>query len=201
MRFGTDKQPFTNLVTTKDTVWGRLKRGVDTRIRFVESHLAKNLAFQIRALRDREDWSQEQLAEKVGMNQNAISRLENPSYGKATLTTLKRLAAVFDVALVVRFVPYGQLVDWVSSTPRIDPGLSDTSLRVPSFSDELSAEESALPQKNTETPQRVVSIDKPREVDVLKGKGQSRPAQVQIDSNAEQKEGEKAYEAVSGSSR
>src|ERR1700688_3541786 len=153
-KFGTNKQQSTNLVS-KDSLWERLKRGADARTRFVESHLTKNLAFQIRALRDREDWSQGQLAEKVGMNQNAISRLENPSYGKATLTTLKRLAAAFDVALIVRFVPFGQLVDWASSTPRIDTGLSNFSLSPLSFQKELvsveerqpSAAESGYPEK------------------------------------------------------
>jgi transcriptional regulator with XRE-family HTH domain len=95
------------------------------------------LAFQIRSLRDREEWSQGQLAEKVGMNQNAISRLENPNYGKATITTLKRIAAAFDVGLVIRFVPFSQMVDWVSGTSHIDEGLSPDSLRVPSFDEEL----------------------------------------------------------------
>lgn len=88
-------------------------------------------------MRDRENWSQEELAERVGMNQNAISRLENPFYGKATLTTLKRLAAAFDVGLVVRFVPFGELVDWVSSTPRVNTGLSTEALSVPSFEAEI----------------------------------------------------------------
>lgn len=88
-------------------------------------------------MRDRENWSQEQLAERVGMNQNAISRLENPFYGKATLTTLKRLATAFDVGLVVRFVPFGELVDWVSSTPRVNAGLSTEGFNVPSFGAEI----------------------------------------------------------------
>jgi transcriptional regulator with XRE-family HTH domain len=103
---------------------------------FVDSNLAKNLAFQIRSMRDCKNWNQEQLADRVQMNQNAISRLENPFYGKPTLTTLKRIAAVFDVALMVRFVPFGQLVNWVSGTPFIDKGLSPESIAVPSFAEE-----------------------------------------------------------------
>lgn len=71
------------------------------------------------------------------MNQNAISRLENPNYGKPTITTLKRIATAFDVALVVRFVPISQLVDWVSGTPRIDLGLNPLALAVPSFDEEV----------------------------------------------------------------
>jgi len=91
-------------------------------------------------MRDHKQWSQGQLAEKVGMNQNAISRLENPNYGKATITTLKRIAAAFDVALVIRFVAFGQMVDWVSGTPYLDKGLSQESLRVPSFDTEMTPE-------------------------------------------------------------
>ena len=67
------------------------------------------------------------------MTQNAISRLESLHYGKATLTTLKRLAAAFDVALVVRFVPFSELVDWVSATPRLTNGLTTEAMAVPSF--------------------------------------------------------------------
>jgi len=68
------------------------------------------------------------------MNQNAISRLESPGYGKPTITTLKRLAAAMDVGLMVHFVPFSQMIDWVSGTPRLDRGLSTASLAVPTFS-------------------------------------------------------------------
>ena len=111
----------------------RLRKGKQKRSQFVDSHLAKGIAYQIRATRDRLDWSQERLAKETGMPQNAISRLESPEYGKPTLTTLKRIAAAFDVALVVRFVPFTELIDWVSGTPRTNPGLSSTSLGALSF--------------------------------------------------------------------
>jgi transcriptional regulator with XRE-family HTH domain len=117
----------------------RLKRGKEARTQFVSSHVDKGIAFQIRALRDKQDLSQEDLSRMVGMNQNAISRLESPQYGRPTITTLKRLAAAFDVALIVRFVPFSQLVDWVSGTPHLDWGLSSTSLRVPNFDEEAAA--------------------------------------------------------------
>ena len=128
-------QQSTDLISGKN-LWSRLRRGLEARTRFVESHLGKNLAFQIRILRDQAGWSQEELARRVGMNQNAISRLENPTYGKATLTTLKRIASAFDVALVVRFVSFGQLIDWVSGTSFLDKGLSSESLGVLNFARE-----------------------------------------------------------------
>jgi transcriptional regulator with XRE-family HTH domain len=114
----------------------RLSRGSSARAEFVSSHVDKTLAFQLRAIRDRQGLSQEKLAEMVDMNQNAISRLESEWYGKPTIRTLKRLAAALDVALVVRFVPFNQLVDWVSGTPFMDRGLSTSALAVPSFEEE-----------------------------------------------------------------
>jgi len=114
----------------------RLRRSRESRAAFVSSHVDKTVAFQLRAIRGKQGLSQEQLAEMVGMNQNAISRLESEWYGKSTIRTLKRLAAALDVALVVRFVPYSQLVDWVSGTPFEDTGLSTESLAVPNFDQE-----------------------------------------------------------------
>lgn len=79
------------------------------------------------------------MAEKIGSNQNAIYRAENPNYGKQTITTLKKIAAEFDVALVVRFVPFSELIDWASGTPRVNDGLNSEALDVPSFDAEEKA--------------------------------------------------------------
>jgi transcriptional regulator with XRE-family HTH domain len=127
-----------NLNSRKDLI-ARLRRGRKAREQFVESHLSKSIAHQIRATRDRLPWSQAQLAREAGMTQNAISRLESPGYGKPTITTLKRLAAAMDVGLVVHFVPFSQLIDWVSGTPRVDRGLTTESLAVPCFDAEEAA--------------------------------------------------------------
>jgi ribosome-binding protein aMBF1 (putative translation factor) len=118
---GEERRESTNF-TSRDGLVRRLERGPEARVRFVESQLSKGLAFQLRALRDREGWSQVELAERAGMTQNAISRLENPHYGRATLTTLKRLAATYDVGLIVAFVPFSKLVNRVSGTP---PGIDE----------------------------------------------------------------------------
>lgn len=124
-----------SLSSRRDLI-SRLRRGKAAREKFVESHLAKTTGSQIRAIRDRLGMSQQDLGSSVGMSQNAISRLESLHYGRATITTLKRLAAAFDVALVVRFVPFSELVDWASSTPRTSPGLSLEAIAVPSFGEE-----------------------------------------------------------------
>ena len=62
-------------------------------------------------MRDQRGWKQEDLASHAGMLQEAISRLEDPSYAKLTLKTLKKLASGFDVGLMVRFVSLDELVE------------------------------------------------------------------------------------------
>lgn len=114
----------------------RLNRGVDARARLVEAQINRGLAYQMRAMREARKWSQGDLAARVDMPQTAISRLESPSYGKPTITTLKRIARVYDVALDVRFVPFSQLIDRLSGTPRFDTGLSTESFDVPSYEEE-----------------------------------------------------------------
>jgi transcriptional regulator with XRE-family HTH domain len=79
------------------------------RERFVEAFIRQGIAFQIQMLRKREGWSQKKLGELTSKKANAITRLEDPSYGKFTVTTLLELAKAFDVALSVRFVPFSQL--------------------------------------------------------------------------------------------
>ena len=94
-------------------------------------------AAQIRAMREARHWSQEELAEKVGMGQARISLLENPNYENLSLNTLKRVANAFDVALVVRFAPFSKLLE------TLDSETSDT-LAVPSFVEEFGTEDDRM---------------------------------------------------------
>lgn len=93
---------------------------------FVASHINNGIPFQMRALREQRGWTQEKLAKIARKKQEAICRLENPNYGSFTLATLEEMASAFDVALMVRFVPFGELVEW-------DIKLSSGSLEVLSF--------------------------------------------------------------------
>lgn len=79
---------------------------------FAIEHIDTGVPFQIRALREQREWTQTDLSKRTGMAQETISRIEDPNYGKLTLKTLKRLASAFDVALMVRFVPFSELVEW-----------------------------------------------------------------------------------------
>jgi hypothetical protein len=90
------------------------------------------------------------MEELTGIKQQALSRLENPYYGKSTLTTLKRIAAAHDVGLLVEFVPFSELVNRVSGTPYIERGFSPETMNVPSFE-----EEEKLGTLTTATPTQV----------------------------------------------
>ena len=94
----------------------------------------KKLALQIRSLRG--DASQEEMEKRTGIKQQAISRLENPYYGKATLTTLKKIAAACDVGLIVEFVPYSELINRVSGTPYVEHGYRPENMNVSTFDEE-----------------------------------------------------------------
>ena len=102
---------------------------------FVEAYINNGIPFQIRTMRNTREMKQEDLGRLAGMKQEAICRLENPNYGSFTLKTLKDLASAFDVALMVKFVPFSELAKW-------DLNLSATSLDVPSYDEDYYFQES-----------------------------------------------------------
>lgn len=113
---------------------------------FVVSYIEQGIRFQIKAIREQQGLTQEDLARQAGMQQERISALENPNTSGLSLKTLKKLAAAFDVGLVVRFVPLGDLIEW-------DVNLSSKSLNVPRFEDdpyfkEKDEKETALSDSN-----------------------------------------------------
>jgi transcriptional regulator with XRE-family HTH domain len=87
---------------------------------FVEGHAKDTIAVQLRQLRKAKGWDQRDLANVLGNPklQPMISRYENPDYGKYSITTLLELAKALDVAVVVRFAPFSELVEWdLNATP------------------------------------------------------------------------------------
>jgi DNA-binding Xre family transcriptional regulator len=124
-----------NLISKKSLL-DRIRRSRQARARLVENNLSEGIAFQIRATRDKRNWTQIDLARESGMKQNNISRMESPDYGKHSVSSLKRIADALDVALMVRFVPFSQYIDWLSGMPHLDKGISPEALAVPSFADE-----------------------------------------------------------------
>jgi putative transcriptional regulator len=102
---------------------------------FVSSRVSNTLALQIRVMRQERGWSQAHLAELLGTSQNAVYRLESPQYGKPSITTLKRLASIFDVGLAVWFAPFSKLVDRAIH-------LTTDDILVPSFENDQGLHES-----------------------------------------------------------
>ena len=113
-------------------ILGKLKRLRKRAFReaYVRANIEQGIAHQIRLLRQARGWSQERLAQEIGATQqSAIARLEDPSYGRYNLSTLRKVASAFDVALFVRFVSYGKLLVETSD-------LSPDALTPESFEDE-----------------------------------------------------------------
>lgn len=75
------------------------------------SVLRTSIAAQIKAMRESRGWTQQELAKRMGTTQAQVSMLEKPSpRHPPTINTLLRVAAVFDVALLVRFERWGRAV-------------------------------------------------------------------------------------------
>src|SRR5712691_1014212 len=77
---------------------------------FVASNTRRGIAYQLRAMRLAINMSQGDIGKLASKPQNVISRLENPRYGKVSVQTLLELAEAFDVALLVKFVPFSRLL-------------------------------------------------------------------------------------------
>ncbi len=117
-----------NINRRKEKLIHRL-RDREHRDAFVSAQIDVGIPFQIRALREQRNETQAALSARTGMAQAWISKLENINYKGFSLKTLKKVASMFDVGLVIRFVPISQLVEW-------ELNLSNDSLLVPSFGDE-----------------------------------------------------------------
>jgi len=102
-------------VSTKSKLIQKLRKRKDYREAFVASQISTGIPFQIRALRKQLKWSQKDLAEATQMLQPRICAMEQAGYGDFTLNTLKTLASAFDVGLLVRFAPFGELVNWADN--------------------------------------------------------------------------------------
>ena len=125
---GTKRNMFDPIRTKIEQIWAKF-RNKRYREAFVAAELSTNVAAQISTMREERGWTQKQLADAAGMAQSRISLLEDPSYEKMSVTTLRRLASAFDVGLAVRFVPYSDILSW-----SVDTGPSH--LSVASFSDD-----------------------------------------------------------------
>ncbi len=90
----------------------RLKGSKKYRAAYVRAKAHANIPSQIRALRLRRGITQEDLAREAEMKQPRISAMERPGETQFNLETLIRLAAAFNVGLIVRFASYSEMLRW-----------------------------------------------------------------------------------------
>src|SRR5260370_12002318 len=93
----------------------RKLRNKDYREGFVSARVAAAVGAQISALRQKRGWNQQQLAEHAEMKQPRIALLEKGDYDAFSFTTLKRLAAVFGVAVRIDFLSFTEFLKWSES--------------------------------------------------------------------------------------
>ena len=96
---------------------------------YTEAQHSIEVPFQIRAIRKARGWTQAQLAKRCGIPQARISHIEQPGRDPLSLRTLYRLAAAFDVGLLVQFVPFSELV-------RREAAFDPETFSVPSFAED-----------------------------------------------------------------
>lgn len=96
---------------------------------FVVERVGQRAALQIRAMRKQRGWTQHELAQRIGTVQEVISKLEDPDYGKFTISTLLRLQSAFDCGLAVEFFPISTIVDWSLGNTYAD-------IAVPAYADD-----------------------------------------------------------------
>jgi transcriptional regulator with XRE-family HTH domain len=78
---------------------------------FVAEQIFSRLPLKIRSIREEQELTQRQLGELADMAQTWVSKLEDPNYGKLTISTLLKLASAFDVGLHIDFVPFSKVLD------------------------------------------------------------------------------------------
>jgi transcriptional regulator with XRE-family HTH domain len=88
---------------------------------YIKGKLGVLVPSQIRALRLKSDMpKQADLAKEVDMQQSRISIFETPGAANVTLETLAKLAAIFKVGLIVKFVPFSEMLHWENTFSQDD---------------------------------------------------------------------------------
>jgi transcriptional regulator with XRE-family HTH domain len=96
---------------------------------FMDELVNTYIATQIKILRNQNDMTQGQLAEKAGMRQERISVLENVNYSSWSLATLRDLGRAFDLVPFVSFEKFSTIL------PKLDNLRPESLERLPRMDD------------------------------------------------------------------
>jgi transcriptional regulator with XRE-family HTH domain len=153
---------------------------------FIAEQIFTRLPMKIRFLRDSQELTQKQLGDRAGIAQTWVSKLEDPNYGKLTISTLLKVASALDVGLQIDFVPFSRVLNdavrlsresFVVPTFGDDAGLSGNQSRIEGTRIATSSVAAtmgtviAFPQQHTDSASAVEAPTPPRSA--------SRPAQQQ----------------------
>lgn len=78
---------------------------------YMEASVEQNIAWQIKFNRQNRNIDQNQLAKLIGTKQSAISRMEDPSYGRLNLKSIIKIAHAFKCAVSVKLISYSELAE------------------------------------------------------------------------------------------
>jgi hypothetical protein len=94
----------------------RLKADRQSRESYIKGKIGILVPSQIKALRLRSETpKQTALAKATGSHQSRFSDLERPGEANVTLDTLAWIASVHKVGLIVKFVPFSEMLAWENS--------------------------------------------------------------------------------------
>ncbi len=101
-------------MSERSSLISKLHTSQTTRTAYIFAKLGVLVPSQVRALRLKSGDMpfQKDLAHVANMQQSRISMLETPGGANVTLETLAKVAAAFKVGVVVKFVPFSEMLRW-----------------------------------------------------------------------------------------
>lgn len=102
-------------MSDRQKIISRLIADRDFRADYIRAKLDVLIPSQLRALRMRENKTQPELAQMADMKQSRISAMETPGLVNFNRETLVRMAATHSVGMVIKFVPFSEMLEWENS--------------------------------------------------------------------------------------
>jgi hypothetical protein len=99
-------------MSDRQKIISRLIADRDFRADYIRAKLDVLIPSQLRALRMRENKTQPELAQMADMKQSRISAMETPGLVNFNRETLVRMAATHSVGMVIKFVPFSEMLEW-----------------------------------------------------------------------------------------